>query len=77
MPPVSKEEETRARREIEGRAPAPTDSGPATGGEPKPSDHPPPAGPHASSELINPDATPGTGALPTPGDDDDVDSASS
>ena len=29
-------------------------------------DTPPPAGPHDRPDLINPDATPGTGALPSP-----------
>ena len=37
----------------------------------------PPAGPHADPALINPDATPGTGALPTAGEDKDADSTSS
>jgi hypothetical protein len=31
----------------------------------------PPAGPHAKAELMNPDATPGTGALPPLGPADD------
>jgi hypothetical protein len=44
---------------------------------PKPSDRLPAAGPHADPALMNPDATPGTGALPLPGEHDDSDSASS
>ncbi len=36
----------------------------------------PSAGPHAGPGLTNPDATPGTGALPSVNDDDDVDAAS-
>jgi hypothetical protein len=38
---------------------------------------PPSAGPHESPELVNPDATPGTGALPTPGAQDGTESTSS
>jgi|GEM_PF-3534512 len=30
---------------------------------------PPPAGPHDRPDLINPDATPGSGILPSPDDD--------
>lgn len=37
----------------------------------------PAAGPHAKPSLTNPDATPGTGALPDPGDRDGTDSTSS
>jgi hypothetical protein len=44
---------------------------------PEPSDSLPSAGPHADPELMNPDATPGTGALPTPGEHDDADATSS
>jgi hypothetical protein len=36
----------------------------------------PPAGPHAKPALTNPEATPGAGALPRAGEDDDVDPAS-
>jgi hypothetical protein len=36
----------------------------------------PSAGPHAGAGLTNSDATPGTGALPSASDDDDVDAAS-
>ncbi|WP_137388713.1 hypothetical protein [Rhodoligotrophos defluvii] len=32
----------------------------------------PPAGPHADPRLMNPDATPGTGALPPIGSEDDA-----
>lgn len=38
---------------------------------------PPPAGPHANPALINPDATPGTGALPPAEQQGDIDSTSS
>ncbi len=34
-----------------------------------------PAGPHAETGLTNPDATPGTGALPSPTPDDEADAA--
>ena len=43
---------------------------------PKPSDRLPPAGPHADPALMNPDATPGTGALTPPGEHGDSDSTS-
>ena len=76
MSPVTKEEEARARKEIEGRATVPSGPGAAGKGAPEPSEERPAAGPHANSDLINPDATPGTGALPTPGGHDDVDSTS-
>ena len=32
----------------------------------------PAAGPHAKPELTNPDATPGSGMFPAPGDEDDT-----
>jgi len=32
----------------------------------------PAAGPHAKPELTNPNATPGSGMFPEPGDDDDT-----
>ncbi|WP_243369390.1 hypothetical protein [Microvirga solisilvae] len=40
-------------------------------------DAPPAAGPHSKPSLTNPDATPGTGALPDVGDRDATDSTSS
>ena len=46
-------------------------------GMPEGADRPPTAGPHAEPALVNPDATPGTGALPPPGEHDDTDSTSS
>jgi hypothetical protein len=58
-----------AQRAIEGRDRA--DAGA------KPADAPPSAGPHAESALVNPDATPGTGALPEAGEQGDADSTSS
>lgn len=36
----------------------------------------PPAGPHADPALTNPDATPGSGALPGAGEQGEVDGAS-
>lgn len=60
-----------------GGSPKPTEEpGRASADGPDPSDRPPPAGPHADPDLINPDSTPGTGALPPPGEHDDVDSTS-
>lgn len=41
---------------------------PANGEQPMPA-----AGPHAKPELTNPDATPGTGSLPEPGEASDGD----
>ncbi len=38
---------------------------------PEPSRRMPAAGPHADPRLMNPDATPGTGALPPIGESDD------
>jgi hypothetical protein len=38
---------------------------------------PPAAGPHDKPSLTNPDATPGAGALPEPGDREGIDSTSS
>jgi hypothetical protein len=57
------------------RRPSAAASACAQGG-PQPSDNLPPAGPHADPALTNPDATPGTGALPPAGGHDDVDSTS-
>jgi hypothetical protein len=57
-----------AQRAIEGRnRPTPA---------PKPSEAPPAAGPHAEPALVNPDATPGAGAVPPAGDQGDADSTS-
>ena len=69
---VAKPDSDKAAQDaIEGR------TGPAASGTPETSDRPPSAGPHADPALINPDATPGTGALPSPGGDEDVESTSS
>ncbi|WP_237477668.1 hypothetical protein [Lichenibacterium dinghuense] len=57
----------RGQAEIEGRAKAGTADAPAPGA--------PPAGPHGTPELTEPGATPGTGALPDPGPDDEADAA--
>lgn len=55
------------QEEIEGRKGEPEDAP----DQPKA----PPAGPHAEPSLTNPDATPGTGSLPDPTSDDEVDAA--
>jgi len=60
-----------------GGAPKATEEpGNQNAGAPEPSDRLPPAGPHADPKLINPDSTPGTGALTPEGKHDDVDSTS-
>ena len=58
-----------AQDAIEGRS--------AASKPPESSNPPPSAGPHADPALTNADATPGTGALPSPGGDEDVESTSS
>jgi hypothetical protein len=58
-----------AQRAIEGRDRPRADR--------KAPDAPPAAGPHAEPALVNPDATPGTGALPPAGGQSDADSTSS
>ena len=45
--------------------------------EKQPGDKQPAAGPHSKPSLTNPDSTPGTGALPDPGDRDATDTTSS
>ena len=62
--------DTAARDAIEGRT-QPGDGKARREPQPAPS-----AGPHADPSLVNPDATPGTGALPSPGEDDGMDSTS-
>ena len=60
-----------------GGAPKATEEpGNQNAGAPEPSDRLPPAGPHADPKLINPDSTPGTGALTPEGKHDDMDSTS-
>ena len=49
----------------------------ASRGTRDPSERTPTAGPHADPGLVNPDATPGAGALQPPGENDDGDSTSS
>lgn len=66
-----------ARAAVEGTANTTAEPGGSHEGGPKPSDRQPLAGAHADPALINPDATPGTGALTPPGGHDDVDSTSS
>ena len=56
------------QEEIEGRAGAPAGTGVV------PADAPP-AGPHETPSLTNPDATAGTGSLPSPTPGDEVDAA--
>ncbi len=46
------------------------------GTAPKPSEDLPAAGPHARSDLVNPDSTPGTGVLQEPGAAGDIDNTS-
>jgi len=60
----------------EGAPRASEERGDSAADAPEPSDRLPPAGPHADPALINPDATPGTGALQPPGGHNDVDSTS-
>ena len=57
------------RLDPQGKQPASSDKQP--GGKQ------PAAGPHSKPSLTNPDSTPGTGALPDPGDRDATDSTSS
>ena len=45
--------------------------------EKQPGGKQPAAGPHSKPSLTNPDSTPGTGALPDPGDRDATDTTSS
>jgi hypothetical protein len=56
-------------------------SDPQTGGQDSPEQQTdakePAAGPHSKPSLTNPDSTPGTGALPDPGDRDATDTTSS
>ena len=64
--------DTAAQDAVEGRTPD------QSGKERKPKGgEAPSAGPHADPALVNPDATPGAGALPSPGDDDGLESTSS
>lgn len=65
-----------ARAAIEGRGNGTVEPGGSKRGGPAPSDDRPPAGTHADPSLINPNSTPGTGALTPPGGHDDVDSTS-
>ena len=75
-PDPDRASETALENSLQGaRASAPADSQPVENA-PKPSDGLPSAGPHADPSLINPDATPGAGSLPSP-DEDDVGSTSS
>ncbi|MBJ6127936.1 hypothetical protein JAO75_21285 [Microvirga sp. BT325] len=59
----------------------PQGDGPQGGGQAsadkQPGGQQPAAGPHSKPSLTNPDATPGTGALPDAGDRDATDSTSS
>jgi hypothetical protein len=57
-----------AQDSIEGRKP---EAGSAPKSTPAPA---PAAGPHADSALTNEDATPGSGYLPSPGDNKDAES---
>ncbi len=57
-----------AEREREG---TPASTGARPNKSPR-TDEPPAAGPHATPELSNPEATPGAGALQTPGAKEDM-----
>ena len=57
---------------VEGRAPRSN----AERKMPQGADRKPTAGPHAEPALVNPDTTPGAGALPPAGENDDADSTS-
>ncbi len=59
-----------AQDAVEGRTPD------QSGRMPKPEAGTPSAGPHADHALVNPDATPGAGSLPSPGGGDGIDSTS-
>jgi hypothetical protein len=70
MTPAKTSGDAAAQAAVEGR----------TGRNGKEPPHPEPApsaGPHADPALVNPDATPGAGALPSPGEDDGLESTSS
>jgi hypothetical protein len=68
---TTNDQDADARNAIEGHDQAATGSDQSEGETKLP-----PAGPHADPNLVNPAATPGTGALPPPGQHDDVDSTS-
>ncbi len=55
---TAKESDTAAQAAVEGRTPD------QSGAVKRPAAEKTPAGPHADPSLLNPDATPGTGALP-------------
>ena len=71
MSAAKKNEDKAAQDAIEGR------TGLGSGAKPRHSEPAPSAGPHADPALVNPDATPGAGALPEPGEDDGLESTSS
>jgi len=60
-----------AQAAVEGRTPQQSGSRKR---EPEPASS---AGPHADPPFVNPDATPGAGSLPSPGEDDGMESTSS
>jgi hypothetical protein len=64
-----KSEDAAAQAAVEGRTP--NQSGSRRQPEPASS-----AGPHADPSLVNPDATPGAGPLPSPGEGDGMESNS-
>jgi hypothetical protein len=68
-PPGDKGSDKAAQDAIEGRTPD------QSGSKTKPASEPAPAaGPHADPALTNEDATPGSGYLPSPGDEKDAES---
>ncbi|MXQ12011.1 hypothetical protein [Microvirga makkahensis] len=64
------------KRHVDSERPDPNAGG-AGSSDNKPGAVPPAVGPHGKPSLTNPDATPGTGALPDVGDRDATDSTSS
>ena len=62
MSAAKKSEDAAAQAAVEGRTP---DQSGSRRPHPEPASS---AGPHAEPSLINPDATPGAGSLPSPGD---------
>jgi hypothetical protein len=71
MSEAKKSEDAAAQAAVEGRTP---DQSGSRRRQPEPS---PSAGPHAEPSLVNSNATPGAGSLPSPGEDDGLESTSS
>jgi hypothetical protein len=71
MSAAQKSADQAAQAAVEGRTPEQSGSRKR---QPEPASS---AGPHADPALVNPDATPGAGSLPSPGEDDGMESSSS